>query len=295
MAVRERASIWIESRPELDDSFPMLAGKVATGHAFAVLPLATETEVLGVVSLSFSAPHRFDEAEKQFLKAVANQMAQALDRARLHRAEARVAGQARFLSEVSAAVAGSLDYRDTIREAVQSVVPSFADMATVHLIDERGGLIRAGVAHKDPAIETQLRSADEVYVHERRGVLQAARLAHGATVLHADLRSDSKVLRDEEHRRAIDKMGIRSTITVPLIARSETIGVLSLIRLEMSPIFDETDRALAEEIGRRTAVAIDNARLHRGRAEVARTLQATGSRWGATSTTCSRCLATAGF
>ena len=82
-------------------------------------------------------------------------------------------------------------------------------------------------------------------------------------------------MRDESHRRAIDKMGIRSTITVPLVARSETIGVLSLIRLEGSPIFDEVDRALAEEIGRRTAVAIDNARLHRNRAEVARTLQAT--------------------
>ena len=77
-------------------------------------------------------------------------MAQALDRARLHRTEARLAQQARFLSDVSAAVAGSLDYRDTIRGAVQSVVPSFADMATVHLIDEWGGLIRAAVGAQRP-------------------------------------------------------------------------------------------------------------------------------------------------
>ncbi len=274
-AVRERASIWVESRTELDARFPELAGKATAGQAFAVIPLATESEMLGIVSLSFTSPHRFDDAEKQFLGVVANQMAQALDRARLHRAEIRVAEQARFLSDVSAVVAGSLDYRDTIRGAVQTLVPSFADMATVHLIDEWGGLIRGGVAHRDPEVETLLRSADEVNIHERRGVLNAAHVADGATVLHSDLRSEKEIVSDEGHRRLIDTMGIRSTITVPLIARSETIGVLGLMRLEGSAAFDEVDRRLAEEIGRRTAVAIDNARLHMNRAEVARTLQAT--------------------
>ncbi len=274
-AVRERTSIWVESRDELDARFPELSGKQAEGYAFAVVPLATESDVLGVVSLSFHSTHQFDDAEKKFLGVVANQMAQALDRARLHRAEARVAEQARFLSEVSAVVAGSLDYRDTIRGAVETLVPSFADLATVHLIDEWGGLIRAGVAHKDPEVAALLRSADEVNVHERRGVLKAARVADGATVLHTDLRSDHEIVSDEGHRRVLDTMGIRSTISVPLVARSETIGVLSLMRLDGSVSFDEVDRTLAEEIGRRTAVAIDNARLHRSRAEVARTLQAT--------------------
>ena len=225
-AVRERTSIWIESRAELDARFPSSCRQSDRRPRVRRCPSRDRSEVLGIVSLSFSSPHRFDEAEKQFLGVVANQMAQALDRARLHRAEARAAEQAHFLSEVSAVVAGSLDYRDTIRGAVQALVPSFADMATVHLIDDWGGLVRAGVAHKDPAVEAQLRDADDVNVYERRGVLIAARLSDGATVLHADLRSDRKVVSDKGHRRVIDTMGILSTITVPLIARSETIGVL---------------------------------------------------------------------
>jgi serine phosphatase RsbU (regulator of sigma subunit)/putative methionine-R-sulfoxide reductase with GAF domain len=274
-AVRELASIWIESRAELDNRFPELVGKATKGQAFAVIPLATDSEALGIVSVSFNSPHRFDDAEKQFLGVVANQMAQALDRAQMHRAETRAAEQSRFLSETSAVVAGSLDYRDTIRGAVQVLVPSFADMATVHLIDESGALVRGGVAHKDPAVETMLENADGINVQERRDVLNAARLAEGATMLHDDLRTDGQILSDLQHRRAIDTMGIRSTISVPLVARSETIGILTLMRLEDSIPFDESDRLLAEEIGRRTAVAIDNARLHRNRAEVARTLQAT--------------------
>jgi serine phosphatase RsbU (regulator of sigma subunit)/putative methionine-R-sulfoxide reductase with GAF domain len=274
-AVRSRTGIWIESRAELDARFPDLLGRATEGQAFAVVPIATDTDVLGIVSLSFTSSHRFDDAEKQFLDVVANQMAQALDRAQMRRAETRIAEQARFLYGVSAVVGGSLDYRDTIREAVETLVPSFADMATVHLIDEIGGLVRGAVAHKDPAVQAMLRSADELNIHERRGVLKAAQLAGGATVLHNDLRSDDQIVGDEGHRRVIDAIGIRSTIAVPLVARSRTIAVLGLMRLEGSEPFDEADRRLAEEIGRRTAVAIDNARLHRNRAEVARTLQAT--------------------
>ena len=176
-------------------------------------------------------------------------MAQALDRAQMHRAETRAAEQSRFLSEMSAVVAGSLDYRDTIRGAVQVLVPSFADMATVHLIDESGALVRGGVAHKDPAVETMLENADGINVQERRDVLNAARLAEGATMLHDDLRTDGQILSDLQHRRAIDTMGIRSTISVPLVARSETIGILDVYKRQHEHGVDCPHRGALSRLG----------------------------------------------
>ena len=126
-----------------------------------------------------SQPHRFDEAERQFLGVVAKQIAQALDRAQLSPVGVQDRRAGALLSEVSSVVAGSLDYLDTIRGAVRVVVPSFADMATVHLIDEWGGLVRAGSPTAIRAVESLLQDADELNVYERRGVLKAARLSDG--------------------------------------------------------------------------------------------------------------------
>lgn len=274
-AARDRSALWIESREELDTRFPELSGKEIDGKSFAVLPLTTDSDVLGVVAMSYLAPHTFDDPEKQFLGVVANQLAQALDRVRMRRSESRIIEQARVLSELTAAISGTLDYRDTIRAAVENVVPWLADMATLHLMDEAGNLTRAGIAHRDRSIQDRIRAADAYAGHDRRGIGRAAGHAEGGSEARGDPWSDPQAARGDQHRRVMDGVGIKATITVPLVTRTTTMGVLSLMRLIGSPAFDEGDRRLAEEVGRRIAVAVDNARLHMNRAEVARTLQST--------------------
>jgi PAS domain S-box-containing protein len=68
-------------------------------------------------------------------------------------------------------------------------------------------------------------------------------------------------------------------VTVPLIARGEVFGAISLVTAESARIYDEDDLTLAQELARHAAAAIDNARLYeeserRGRA--ARVLAAVG-------------------
>jgi serine phosphatase RsbU (regulator of sigma subunit) len=62
---------------------------------------------------------------------------------------------------------------------------------------------------------------------------------------------------------------------VPLVARGRTIGGITVVSSRPDRRYDESDLALAEELARRAAVAIDNARLYRERSHVARTLQQT--------------------
>ena len=68
-------------------------------------------------------------------------------------------------------------------------------------------------------------------------------------------------------------LGMRSALIVPMSVRERTLGVLTLVNGPSSRRFDETDLALAEELARRCATAIDNTRLYRERSYIARTLQ----------------------
>ena len=74
---------------------------------------------------------------------------------------------------------------------------------------------------------------------------------------------DEAIGDDEELRRIIDELGLKSTICVPLVARGRTLGALTLIAAETHPPYTEADLALAVELARRAAVAVDNARLYR--------------------------------
>jgi signal transduction histidine kinase len=68
--------------------------------------------------------------------------------------------------------------------------------------------------------------------------------------------------RDARHQAVVQTLGIRSIMRVPLLARSRTLGVISLVSTEPTRRYGAADLALAEELGRRCAVAVDNARLY---------------------------------
>ncbi|HEX8075913.1 MAG TPA: SpoIIE family protein phosphatase [Thermoleophilaceae bacterium] len=67
---------------------------------------------------------------------------------------------------------------------------------------------------------------------------------------------------DEQHRRLLEPLGLRSTIAVPLTARGRTLGTLTLASSESGHVFGDDDLALAREVADRMAAALDNTRLY---------------------------------
>ncbi|WP_091948680.1 SpoIIE family protein phosphatase [Trujillonella endophytica] len=96
-AVLDNRAIWLEEVADRIDQrtglTPGQARSLATSpvRAAAALPLAAGGRVFGVLSVGFARPRRFPRAERDLLLAVAEQCAQALDRARLYRAESDIA------------------------------------------------------------------------------------------------------------------------------------------------------------------------------------------------------------
>jgi serine phosphatase RsbU (regulator of sigma subunit)/anti-sigma regulatory factor (Ser/Thr protein kinase) len=79
---------------------------------------------------------------------------------------------------------------------------------------------------------------------------------------------------DDEHLGLIRQLGVRSIMIVPMVARDRTLGAISFVAAESGRAYEEADLALAEELARRAAMAVDNARLYTELSGIADTLQA---------------------
>jgi PAS domain S-box-containing protein len=171
----------------------------------------------------------------------------------------------RFLAETSELLAASLDTETTLDTLVRQVVAHLADWCVVDAVDEKGNVRDIAVAHVDPQLEARL-----LDLRRRRPINLGAPIGPGAS-----LRTRSPylytVLTEEDLVRTVDDpaareefraFGYRSGIAVPLIARGVTLGALSFVSATPGR-FGPSELALAEDLARRAALAMDNARLYR--------------------------------
>jgi GAF domain-containing protein len=180
-----------------------------------------------------------------------------------HRAEV---GQ-KLLADAAAVLSSTLDVDEAARRLAGLCVPELADYCVVDLLETGGELRSAAIAHADPA-----RVASAVSLRERRPPRIDAPMGAGAVIrqgkseMMADIPAAvieaSVADADDETRQIVRDLHIRSYICVPLMARARAVGALSLIHAESGRRFDEQDLRLAEEIGTRAGVAIENARLY---------------------------------
>ncbi|HET7479649.1 MAG TPA: PAS domain S-box protein, partial [Rubrobacteraceae bacterium] len=93
------------------------------------------------------------------------------------------------------------------------------------------------------------------------GALQVVR--SGQSELYSEIPDEMLIAaaRDEEHLKLIREIGFTAAIMVPLVARGRTLGVISLVSAESGRRYEAADLALAEELARRAALAVDNAGL----------------------------------
>jgi PAS domain S-box-containing protein len=201
---------------------------------------------------------------------------QALAAEREARAAAEAAAtRARFLAEASALLDRSLDYAETLRSVAALAVPDIADWCSVDAL-EQGELRNVAVTHIDPnkvALGERLLSEYPPAPHSPDGLMQV--VSTGRSQLLEDVRDETLVAnaRSPEHLALLREMGMRSTMIVPMISRGRMIGTITLVSAESGRRFGDQDVLLAEDLARRAAVAVDNARLYSERAQIARTLQ----------------------
>ncbi len=182
----------------------------------------------------------------------------------------------RFLSEVGASLSSSLDYRTTLTRMARLAVPRLADWCAVDVLEEDGSLDRVAVVHEDPEKVTLAYELERRYPTDPEApygvpqVLRTGRSELGAEIPESLL---DEISVDAEHREILRELGLKSYVIVPLVARGRTLGAITFVSAESGRRYGPAELELVEELARRAALAVDNARLYRGRSEIARTLQ----------------------
>lgn len=132
-------------------------------------------------------------------------------------------------------------------------------------MDAEGRFEPIEIAHKDPEQVRWARRLWEHYPIDPDAPTGAPNVVRtGRSELYPEITDDLLVAaaRSEEELAVARQIGYTSAMLVPLIARGKTIGVVTFVSTESGRKYDKRDLALAEEVGRRAGVALDNARLY---------------------------------
>jgi PAS domain S-box-containing protein len=180
-------------------------------------------------------------------------------RSELQAAERRAA----FLAEASSIlVATSLDFDSTLKALVRLAVSRIADWCVVHAMEEDGTLRPAGAAHRDPALETGLTEALDATLEGAWA--QTIRSVIGTGQAHVlDGRPDEGWFVGGAPADSLRHVAAGSVMVTPLMGRGRVLGAITFVSARDGHEYDEDDVSLAEELGRRAAIALDNARLYR--------------------------------
>ncbi len=171
----------------------------------------------------------------------------------------------RFLSDASAVLARSLDYEATMAGLARLAVPHLADWCVIDVLDDDGSLRRLEAAHHDPELDALTRELcayppTPPRPHPTFTVLETGEPELIESVSESFIEA---VAVDDNHREILQRLGVASLLVVPLVARDRTLGAFAIISSDPTRPFLRDDLVLAEELGRRAALAVDNARLYR--------------------------------
>lgn len=212
----------------------------------------------GVLAAYSKRPGAFGEDERAFLRSVANLVASMIVR---HRGEERV----RFIADASRRLSESLELGETLAALAGLCAEHLSDWCAIDLVGDDGTLRRAVAAHRDPKkreLAELLR--EQPLFPSIEGTPQCV-LARGRSVFLSEVseRVLREAARDEEQARMLEELGIRAYLCVPISAGGRVLGTISLGSGDPRRLQSDLDLELAEELGRRAGLAIENARLYR--------------------------------
>ncbi len=226
-------------------------------RSFCVVPLILRGKPLGTLNIASENRQQYSEADAEFLREVASQVALAIGNMRayeeigaLKRKMERTAERYRILLEINNAIITHLT-RDallhSVSETLRRVIPF--DLAAFTLYDPAKETFRY-LMMEGPAATLHFRAGVEFH---RSETVATEVFDCQCPILRQDLERDQRYPND---RRLLAE-GVKTDCLVPLIVRGRSIGTLNLAS-RTAGSYTEADLELLQEIGNQVALAVEN-------------------------------------
>jgi serine phosphatase RsbU (regulator of sigma subunit)/anti-sigma regulatory factor (Ser/Thr protein kinase) len=235
-------------------------------QSYMIVPLVARGRTIGALTvLSTREGLHYGPDDLEFADHLARRFALAADNARLYHDAETARERLAFLARASELLSATLDLERTLQQVADLVVPRLADWCGIELVEEDGRIRNAATAHVDPekvrfAIEMRERFPPDP--DAPTGVPNVIRT--GEPELYPEVTDEMLVqgIQDTEQLRLARELMLSSLMILPLRARGRTLGTLTLVHAESGRRYGEEDLSFGEDLARRAAVAVDNARLY---------------------------------
>ena len=265
-ALLQHRPIVMHSQVERDELYPSLAGNSFSVRSWVCLPLSVGLRDIGALALTVPPESVDSPAYLDFLMALADQCAHALDRARLIERDDNHRLWLELLAEAGRIFSAPIDVRFTCMQLCRLLVGRIADGAGIFLRQPHGGYSLAASRHVDPAVDDHMRELAENIPPVVSDFYDEV-LANGTPVVQPT--GPTGPIGDY-----VASIRMTCRVVLPLIAGGRALGVLVVMTTEggRAPLSDDDVEQL-EEVAARLALATDGALLLRQQTEIAHTLQ----------------------
>src|SRR4051812_39894176 len=272
-AARHGRRVLLADPEEASARFPKMAEmtEILGVHAVAALPLRVEGRVFGSFVVVWETEHPFAGDDLEILEALTAQIALSVsrlqadaERAAAEQAMADANRRLQLLADAGQVLSGTLDITRQIEQLADLVVPALGEWCWLVVNDEQGRLHEMACAHRDPArqpeVEEYVRSMVDVMTDDA-GARIVTRTGRPLVLPVIGRERIDRALGDAAAREALVRLGVRSGVVVPLVARGQTLGALGLFTGDERGPHTQAEIDTAVEIGRRAGLALHHARL----------------------------------
>jgi PAS domain S-box-containing protein len=170
----------------------------------------------------------------------------------------------RFLAQAGALLASSLDLNTTLESVAGLALPTLGDWCVIYLVAGDQSVQLAFTAHTDGAMADELRRlrARAVQLNPSDPLARALKSGDAIVVHDLDRETLSRMANADAQHDLLRSLDPGSLLAVPLKARDRIFGALAFFFEKSARLHDEDDLELAQELARRAALALDNARLY---------------------------------
>ncbi len=257
--------LWLSNLTDFQSPDVIEAEKAGLRCAF-ILPVHSRNSVIALLECFSVRSQTHDQKLTAMLSAVGNQIGIFLERKQLEEALAIRANQLRLLAQADIALSTTLDYKKRLETLVHIIVPDLADWCAIDIIDQNNSLKRVAVAHFDPEKEKQVYEIQPTRAidFKQANTPQIETLHSGQSLLYTDIPSSliEKTVVDAQQLEIIRELDPISAIVVPLTTPDHVLGICTFVQSDSGRRYSSADLELAEDLGRRVSLSLDNAFLY---------------------------------